>query len=132
MLVAVGALFAEGAAGLAHLRDAPFSRLRKGLLDRLTPCFVDAALAVCAALAIGEGWLRSLFPPLALVGALHAARAGRWPGPAALLGDRALLALVFAVASALDLAEPAVMLAALAVIALDAAVFRGKSRITPG
>jgi hypothetical protein len=49
-----------------------------------------------------------------------------------LLGDRALLALVFAVAAAAELAEPAVMLAAIMVIALDAAVFRAMSRITPG
>ena len=63
--------------------------------------------------------------------ALHACRPGRWANPAALLGDRALLALAFALAAALDLAEPAIMLAALAIIALDAAVFRARSRITP-
>ncbi len=131
VFVALAALLAEFAAGLAHLRDAPFGTACKHWLWRLVPCLIDAALAACAALAIDGSWLHRLFPPLVLVGVLHAARPRRWHGPAALLGDRALLALVLAFAAALDLAEPAVMLAALAIVALDAAVFRARARITP-
>ncbi|HEY6815328.1 MAG TPA: hypothetical protein VI168_07305 [Croceibacterium sp.] len=131
LLVAVGALLAEFSAGLKSLRDAPFGAPSERGLPRLAPCLVDAALIVCAALAIDDDWLQSLFPPLALLGALHASRPDRWPHPAALLGDRGLLALFFAVPAALDLAEPAVMLAALTVLALDALVFRPRSRITP-
>lgn len=130
MLVAVGALLAESAAGLTALRDAPFGRAGKGVITRLVPCAIDAALVVCAALAIDGSWLHRLFPPLALLGAWYATRPERWPNAAALLGDRGLLALVFAAATAIDLAEPAVMLAALAVLALDAVGLRTKSRIT--
>ena len=130
VLVALGALVAEFTAGLRHLRDAPFAPPARRLA-LLVPCLVDAALTACAVLAIDGSWLHRLFPPLALLGALHASRPGQWPGFAAALGDRALLALAFALAAALDLAEPAVMLAALLIVALDAAVFRSRSRITP-
>jgi hypothetical protein len=131
VLVALGALVAEFALGLVHLRDAPFGVPGRDRAGALIPGLVDAALAACAALAIDDGWLHSLFPPLVLLGALHAGRPGQWTSVAALLGDRALLALAFALAAALDLAEPAVMLAALMVIALDAALFRARPRITP-
>jgi hypothetical protein len=131
VLVALGALLAEFALGLVHLRDAPFGARGKGRLGILAPGLVDAVLTACAVLAIDGSWAHALFPPLVLLGALHASRPGRWPKLPALLGDRALLALVFAFAAALDLAEPAVMLAALAIVALDAAVFRGRPRITP-
>jgi hypothetical protein len=131
VLVALGALLAEFALGLVHLRDAPFGMPGRDRLGVLVPCLVDAALTGCAALTIPGNWWHALFPPLMLLGALHASRPGEWPSLAALLGDRALLALVFALAAALGLAEPAIMLAALAVVALDAAVFRARSRITP-
>lgn len=131
VLVALGAVLAEFAVGLAHLRDAPFGAAGSERLGVLVRCLVDAALTLCAVLAIDGTWLRGLFPPLVLLAALHASRPAQWPNLAALLGDRALLALVFALAAALDLAEPAIMLAALAIVALDATVFRGKPRITP-
>jgi hypothetical protein len=131
VLVAAGALLAEFAAGLAHLRDAPFGSPGKRRLERLVPCLVDAALTASAVLAIEGGWLQRLFPPLVLLGVLQANRPSRWPKLAALLGDRGPLALIFAVAATVELAEPAVMLVALVVIALDAAAFRATSRITP-
>jgi hypothetical protein len=130
LLVAVAAVLAAIAAGLRRLRDAPFGAPPKRLA-LLVPCMVDVALAVGAALAIEGSWLHRLFPPLMLLGVLHASRPGEWPRGAAVLGDRALLALAFALAAALDLAEPAVMLAALLIVALDAAVFRARPRITP-
>jgi hypothetical protein len=130
-LVALGASLAEFAAGLAHLRDAPFASVGRRWPGLLAPFLVDAGLTACAVLAIDGSWLHGLFAPLVLLGVLHASRPGRWPGIAALLGDRALLALVLAVAAAFELAEPAIMALALATLALDAAVFRGKSRITP-
>jgi len=100
---------------------------------RLTnvPWLVDGALISCAALAIDGDGLHRLFPTLVLLGALHASRPDRWPNLAALLGDRAVLALALALGTAFDVAEPAVMLAALAILALDAAVFRARLRITP-
>jgi len=131
VLVALGALLAEFAIGLVHLRDAPFGASARKRLNLLVPCLVDAALIACAALSLDGDWLHRLFPPLVLLGALHASRPGHWLNLAALLGDRALLAVVFALAAALDLAEPAVMLAALTILALDATVFRARSRITP-
>jgi len=131
LLAAIGALLAEFTAGIGWLRDAPFGSPGKRRIVRLVPCAVDAALVTCAMLAIGGDWLHWAFPPLVLLGTLHASRPDRWPSPAALLGDRGLLALVFAMAAALGLAEPAVMLATLAVLAFDIALFRGPSRITP-
>jgi len=131
VLIALGTLLAEFAVGLVHLRDTPFGAAGRDRLGLLVPALVDAALAACAALAIDGDWLHRLFPPLVLLGALHATRAGQWRNFAAFLSDRALLALVFALSAALDLVEPAVMLAALAILALDAAVFRSRSRITP-
>jgi hypothetical protein len=131
VLVALAALLAEFAAGLAYLRDAPFAPLRRRWHEALAPCLVDAGLTVCAALAIDGSWPHRVFAPLVLLGVLHACRAGQWPNLAALLGDRALLALAFGVAAAFGLVEPAVMAVCLATLGLDAAVFRGKSRITP-
>jgi len=130
VLVALGALVAEFTVGLVHLRDAPFGAQARRRLDLVVPCLVDAALTACAVLAIGGDWPHRLFPPLVLLGALHASRPGQWPSLAALLGDRAVLALAFALAAAFEWAEPTVMLAALAILALDAAVFRARSRIT--
>jgi hypothetical protein len=95
------------------------------------PWALDIALAACAALAIEGDWLHRLFPPLILLAVLHGARPRLWHNAASLLGDRALLALAFALAAAFSLAEPAVMLAALLVLLLDATVFRAMSRITP-
>lgn len=131
LLVALGALLAEFALGLVHLRDAPFATPGRNRLGFLLPCLVDAALTACAALAIDGDWLHRLFPPLVLLGALHASRPAHWPNFAAMLGDRALLALIFAFAAAFGIAEPAVMLAALAIVALDATVFRAMRRLTP-
>jgi hypothetical protein len=124
-------LLAEFAAGLVHLRDAPFGATGHRRLTAMVPGAVDAALTAVAALALDGDWANRLFPPLVLLAALHASRPGRWPGIAALLGDRTLLALLLAVAAAFDLAAPAVMLLALLVIVLDATVFRAKTRITP-
>lgn len=131
LLVALGALLAEFAAGLTRLRDAPFGPDGKRRWSQLLGWLVDGGLVASAALASDGGWLQRLFPPLVLLGVLHASRPHDWPRFAALLGDRALLALVFAVAAGFGLGEPAVMLVSLVVLALDTAVFRDKSRITP-
>ena len=131
LLVALGALLAEFAAGLVHLRLAPFGAPGRNRLRLIVPWLVDGALISCAALAIDGDGLHRLFPTLVLLGALHASRPDRWPNLAGLLGDRAVLALALALGTAFDVAEPAVMLAALAILALDAAVFRARLRITP-
>lgn len=131
MLAALGALVVEFSASLLHLRDAPFGHAGRRYLALLAPWPVDVALTVSAALVIDGSWLHRLFPPLVLLAGLHACHPARWPGAAALLGDRALLAIILAGAAAFDLAEPAVMLLALLIMLLDAATFRTNSRITP-
>ena len=131
VLAAVGALLAEFAAGLLHLHHAPFGPRDNRRLVWLVRGAVDASLAAVAALAIHGDWTSRLFPPLVLLAALHASRPGGWPGVGALLGDRAVVALLLAAAAAFDLAEPVVMLLGLLVIVLDAAVFRAESRLTP-
>ncbi len=125
VLVAFGSLLADFAAGLGRLREAPFGTDRRGLA-RLAPWLVDAALAACVVFAIDGSGLHRLFPPLALLAALHASRPGRWPDAGALLADRALLALLFAGAALFGFTEPAVMLATLAVLGLDAAQSRAQ------
>lgn len=120
-LLAFGGLLAAFAAELAHLRAAPFVREtgRFNLLAAL-PWLVDIALLGCGVAAIGGGWLQALFPPLMLVGGLHGTRIGDRKDPGAVLGDRPLLALVFAFAAAFGLAEPAIMLAAFLLVLLAA------------
>ena len=125
VLVALGSLLADFTAGLGQLREAPFGTNRRGLA-RLAPWLVDAALAACVVFAIDGSGLHRLFPPLALLAALHASRPASWPSAGALLADRALLALLFAGAALFGFAEPAVMLAARAELGLDAAHSRGQ------
>lgn len=125
VLAALGALLADFTTGLGRLREAPFGGRRRGLA-RLVPWVIDATLVACAVFAIDGSWLHRLFPPLALLAALHASRPAGWPNAAALLADRALLALAFALAALFDLAEPAIMLAVLATLALDAMQSRGQ------
>jgi hypothetical protein len=126
-LVALGALLGDFANGLSRLRAAPFGRLRRRRdWWRVVPWLVDAALAIGTVLAIEGAWAHRLFPPLVLLGALHGLDATRRPNVSAVLGDRAILAAAFAAAAAFGLAQPAVMLAGLAVIALNAANLRPK------
>ena len=87
----------------------------------MLPWLVDAALLACAMLAIDGSWLHRLFPPLVLFAALHGLRPAEPSGWLALPIDRSVLAVVLAVAAAVGLAEPAIMLAALALIALNLA-----------
>jgi hypothetical protein len=120
-LVPVGGVLAQVAAILAGLRLAPFGQVRGKDFAAFLPWLVDAALFACAVLAIDGSWLHRLFPPLVLLAALHKLRPvepARW---LALPGDRSVLAALLAVAAALGLAEPAIMLAALALIALNLA-----------
>ena len=117
-LVALGALSSELAAGLVRLRHAPFPKSRKRIWA-LLPASVDLGLAACATLAIDGDWLHRLFPALILLGSLHAGRLSERTDWSALLGDRALLAAVLAVAALFGLAEPAIMLAAAVAIALN-------------
>ena len=122
-LVPVGAVLAQATAVLGGLRLAPFGRSRGKDLAASLPWLTDAALIACAVLVIEGNWLHRLFPPLVLLGALHASRG---PGPRwlELAGDRSLIAAVFAIAAAFGLAEPAIMLVALALIALNLAQSR--------
>lgn len=84
----------------------------------------DALLVLCIALAIGGEWHHRLFPPLALLAALHAARPGGRRDLAAILGDRAVLAAAFAAAALAGFTEQAAMLATLAILAFWAVAAR--------
>ena len=125
--VVLGAGLAQAALLLAGLRRAPFGPPPRRLsLPGILPCLVDAALVACAVFAIEGPWLDRLFPPLVLLGALHIQASGpsEWTD---LPRDRGLIAAVLAVAAGFGLAEPAVMLLSLALIALGVAQSRAKS-----
>ncbi|BBC73025.1 conserved hypothetical protein [Altererythrobacter sp. B11] len=116
LLLAMGAVGMPFCAGLAQLNAAPFGQARTApvlVLERL----LDLSLAVCGASAIEGGALHALFPPLVLVASLHAVNPGSAKPPVSLLGDRAVLSLFLASAAAFGLAEAALMLLALAVLA---------------
>ena len=121
-LIPLGAVLAQGALALVRLRSAPFGLAKRGEgVLALLPWLIDAALLACSVLAIEGSWLHRLFPPLVLLGMLHLPRPATPAGWLALPGDRGVLALLLAVAAGLGLAEPAIMLAALALIALNVA-----------
>jgi hypothetical protein len=121
-LVALGVFAGELSAGVAKLASAPFEpgRRARGIAAAMALA-ADAALTLCAMLAIEQDWLHRLFPPLVLIGLLHILRVETWPGARALPGDRLLVALVLGIAAALGLAEAAVMGLALLAIGLKAA-----------
>jgi hypothetical protein len=121
-LVPLGAILAQAASSLASLQRAPFgSAKRTGGLAAVLPWLVDAAILACAVLAIEGTWLHRLFPPLVLLGTLHAVRRGDGPEWTALAADRALLAAALAIAAGFGFAEPAIMLASLGLVALNLA-----------
>ena len=122
-LVPLGALLAQAALGLARLRDAPFGRQTRASLASILPWLVDATLFACAVLAIEGSWLHRLFPPLVMLGTLHINRS-EW---ATLPGDRGLIGALLAVAAGFGMAEPAIMLVSLALLALNLAQSRAKS-----
>lgn len=126
-LVPLGAMLAQAAAGLSQLRQAPFERTRRRMsLAAVVPCLVDAALLACAVFAIEGTWPHRLFPPLVLLGMLYAVRPAdraAWTGLAA---DRGLLGALLAIAAGLGVAEPAIMLLALALIAFQVAQTRAQ------
>jgi len=132
LLVALAAVATEMSVAGNRLAAAPFPvEKRSRLVSALLRASVDLALLACAALAIDQDWLHRLFPPLVLLGLLHAFRPEAWPGFASLIADRMVLALVLAFAVVAGLAEPAVMVLALAAIIIKAVVFQARARITP-
>jgi hypothetical protein len=105
---------------LARLRDAPLRR-RNTRGSRLLPLAVDLALTSCGILAIDGTLARRLFPPLVLLGLLHAKSGGQNASLLDLPRDRALLALILAVGAALGFTEQAIMLAALVLLVANVA-----------
>jgi hypothetical protein len=114
-------VLAQAALALTGLRLAPFGRARGKDFAVFLPWLVDAAILACAILAIEGSALHRLFPPLAMLGTLHLMRSADPAGWLALPGDRSVLAALLAVAAAFGLAEPAIMLVSLALIALNLA-----------
>jgi hypothetical protein len=123
-LVPVGVVLAQAAVILAGLRLAPFGRARHRDFVAFLPWLVDAALLACAVLAIEGSWLHRLFPPLVMLAGLHLLRPAQPARWLALAADRSVLAVLLAIAAAFGLAEPAIMLVALALIALNLAQSR--------
>ena len=113
-LLAPCALTAAVAERLAMIGAGPFAgrKQRRGPAAIL-PWAIDLALGACGALAIGGAWLGRIFPPAVLLIALHGRSPAERPRALAVLGDRMVLALLTAPATALDLAEPVLMLLAL-------------------
>ena len=116
-LIPLAVLLMDYALEIARLREAPFGR-RARRLAAVLPWLVDLAIVACAVLAIEGSWVHRLFPPLALLGALHLSAP---PGLAVVVRNRALLGAMFAISAVFGAAEPAIMVAALALIALNAA-----------
>jgi len=129
-LVAVAAVAGELALGLRRLAEAPFGSQRRHTLAAIVPAGVDIALTACGVAAIAHDWPHRLFPPLVLLGLLLALRPANWSNVSAIAGDRAVLAALLAAAAAFGLAEPAIMLAALALIALQLTQIARPARIT--
>jgi hypothetical protein len=119
-LVVLGALVIQLALGLLPLLDGRF-RPPQRRASLFLPAFVDAALLVCSVLAIDGSWLHRLFPPVVLLASLYLRPPEGTPGIVQAMGDRALLAGVFAIAAAFGYAEAAIMAAGLTVIALKTA-----------
>jgi hypothetical protein len=121
-VLALGSIVAAVSAGLERLGRAPFHASAPRWSWRAwQPLAVDLALTAACAFAVEGEWHRRLFPALVLILALRATRIEAGAGARALLGDRTLLALLFCGAAALGGVEPAIMLAGLAILALDAA-----------
>ena len=119
-LLAPSALLAALAQRLERIGAGPFARQkRRWRPETMFGWALDLALGVCGALAIDGAWLGRIFPPAVLLVALHGRSPAERPRAPAVLGDRMVLALVAAVATALDLAEPVLMLLALVFLISD-------------
>jgi hypothetical protein len=113
-LVAPSALAAALASRLEKIGAGPFAPERHGRRPgALIPWALDLTMAACGALAIGGAWLGRIFPPAVLFIALHGRSSAERPHALAVLSDRMVLALLAALAAALDLGEPVLMLLAL-------------------
>lgn len=96
----------------------------------MLPWLVDGAMGACAVLAIDGSWLHRLFPPLVLLGMLHLRPAAERLTFADFARDRAVLAVLFAIAAGFGVAEPAIMATGLALMALNMAENGGMARLT--
>lgn len=123
LLLAAGVTAAAFAEGAGHLRAAPFAAPDDGL-SRLLAWLGDAALLLCAALAIAGSVPHRLFPAAVLLLALHLPLA--LPQPLRWLDDRLTVALLLLCGTLAGWAEASVMVLALLLLALRI----GASRIT--
>lgn len=121
-LLAVGGFLAALCGRIERLRGAPFGLKNiTEFTEKYMPLLVDLALLGTAVAALAGTWPQRIFPPLVLLAALHATRLDQRKDIAALLADRGLLAILLTFAAAFSLAEPAIMLLALAILLLKAA-----------
>jgi hypothetical protein len=116
-LIALAAIASKVADDLVQLQAAPGKKAFESSV--LSAWLVDAALIAGTAGALDGTWPHRLFPPLVLVGALRAGRVADTTSPAALLGDRALVALLLALAALFGQAEAGAMALALLAIGLN-------------
>lgn len=118
LALAVASALLELALGLGRLQQA-----RRGVFairDRLAPLrwLLDAAMLACGILAIEGDMIERIFAPLVLLAAFHAGRAD--PGdPSNTWRDRGLVAATVAIGAFAYSTQAGVMVAALALLALN-------------
>lgn len=132
VLLAAGWLGIEGGTAFAALaRGGIGEQAHSGRFAAAPEWFVDFALVAILASGLPGTWLERLFAPLVLAGVLRLAARQFPPRWAELPQDRAVLALVLAIAVAFGGLFPAVALLALAFIALLLlGLPRGPARLT--
>lgn len=116
-LLALAALLIEASEALRLLGRSIFlARIESSRLLFALRLMWDGALVAVGALAIEGSRAHRIFPPLVTAGLLRIAPPWPLAGWRALAGDRGLLALLLALASALELAEAGFMVLSLALI----------------
>jgi hypothetical protein len=119
-LLAPSALSAALAQRLEKIGAGPFARRkRRWRPETIFTWALDLALGVCGALAIGGAWLGRIFPSAVLLIGLHGRTPAERRPTMAILSDRMVLASLAALATALDLSEPVLMLLALVFLISD-------------
>ncbi|MFC4255864.1 hypothetical protein GRI97_12990 [Altererythrobacter xixiisoli] len=122
LLIAAAWLLAVLGDGQRLLSFAPYAVPPAPRATREWPHWViDAALLATAWFASDAAWPVRLFPMLVLLLVLHRLEPQRQSGWKALAGDRFLLSVILALAAALGLFEPVLMLAGLVAILLSPA-----------
>ena len=131
VLFAAGWLLAEGGSALATLALVGLDSDRgPERFAKLADWLFDLALVAIVALALSGAWPERAFAPVILVGLLRIAARLAPPRWSDALEDRALLAVLLALATTVAVLLPAVELLAVAVLALLLGLLRGTAQLT--